>query len=78
MSKAAINTKLDRLNALLRKQGGEFKFPDHRSYVSSSGSNQDWLKKALRKHPSANPEIGQLLELPFKKLLEPYVAPAEA
>lgn len=62
-------TKLQHLNNLLAKNASELKLPAFRSHVGASGANQEWLAKAIKRHPGVNPEIEKLIELPFKQLL---------
>lgn len=70
-------TKLDHLNKLLRDNMKALDFPAFRQQVTNSGGNQDWILKAMKRHPDVNPEIVELLKLPFKKLLVPHEVPAE-
>lgn len=69
------NTKLDRLNELLRANMKTLDFPAFRQQVTNSGGNQDWILKAMKRHPEAPAEIVELLKLPFKQLLVPYEEP---
>jgi len=66
-------TKLDLLNNLLDRDAAKLNLPQFRAKVSSSGANQDWLKKALKRHSDVDPKIVELLALPFKTLLTEHV-----
>ncbi len=66
-------TRLAHLNSLLAKDAAKLNLPAFRASVGSSGSNQDWLRKAMKKHPECSAEIKDLLDVPFKDLLKPHV-----
>ncbi len=70
-------SKLDRLNKLLARDAKRLELPPFRSYVSTSGANQDWLVKALKRHDNVDAEILELLNTKLKHLLVDY-APASA
>lgn len=70
-------TKLARLNQLLEQNAEALNLQPYRSQVGASGANQDWLRKALKRHPEVDPEIVSLLSLPFKELLTEYVPEGE-
>jgi hypothetical protein len=64
-----VQTKLDRLNKLLRNP--KLKLPSFRQEVSSSFGNLHWLKAKLPKNPDCDTELKALLNLDPKSLLEP-------
>lgn len=78
MSNTTGKTKLAHLNELLARDAAARDIPQFRSQISASGANQDWLLKAYKRHDDANPEIKELLALPFKKLAQPHEAKAVA
>lgn len=65
-----INTKLDRLNKLLKNPA--LKLPPFRQEVSASFSNLKWLREKLPANAACPQELLQLIQLDPRSLLGAY------
>lgn len=68
-----FETKLSRLNALLKSSG--LGLPAHRTTVSPAGSNLPWLRKILRPRQDVSEEIRDLLDLDISNLVRERYEP---